>query len=86
MQLFHTEGPLPAPATKIYGTVFGDQACGTVVDAAPAPSGGIDLLAILQLSALDGSLHLGSPEGPSLARLSLPYSIPAPVASNRPKL
>ena len=56
MQLFHADGPLPAPATKIYGTVFGDQACGTVVDAAKAPGGGVDLLAILQLSALDGSL------------------------------
>ena len=50
------------------------------------PGGGSDLLAILQLSALDGPLHLGSPDGPALAPLPLPYAIPVPAASNRPKL
>jgi folate-binding protein YgfZ len=86
MQLFHADGPPPAPATKIYGAMFGEQACGTVVDAAKAPGGGVDLLAILQLSALDGSLHLGTPDGPALVHLPLPYSLPAPVTPNRPKL
>jgi folate-binding protein YgfZ len=86
MHLFHADAPPPPPATKIYGAVFADQACGTVVDAAPAPKGGADLLAILQLSALDGPLHLGRPDGPVLTPLPLPYAIPAPVAPNRPKL
>ena len=86
MQLFHVAGPPPPPATKVYGTVFGDQACGTVVDAAQSPEGGSDLLAVLQLSALEGPLCLGTPDGPALTPLPLPYSIPAPVAPNRPKL
>ncbi len=86
MHLFHVDGPPPPPATKIYGAVFGDQACGTVVNAAAAPEGGSDLLAILQLSALDGALHVGSSTGPALAPLALPYAIPAPIAPNRPKL
>jgi folate-binding protein YgfZ len=86
MHLFHVDGPPSPPATKIYGAVFGDQACGTVVNAAAAPDGGSDLLAILQLSALDGALRVGSPIGPALAPLPLPYAIPAPVAPNRPKL
>jgi folate-binding protein YgfZ len=86
MHLFHADGAPPPPATRIYSAVFGDQACGTVVDAASAPEGGVDLLAVLQLSALGGALHLGTPDGPTLAPLALPYSIPASVAPNRPKL
>ncbi len=86
MHLFHVDGPPPPPATKIYSALFADQACGMVVDAAPAPDGGVDLLAILQLSALAGPLHLGAPDGPALAPLPLPYSLPAPVAPTRPKL
>jgi folate-binding protein YgfZ len=86
MQLFHVDGPAPRPATKIYGDIFGEQACGTVVDAAPAPDGGSDLLAVLQLSALDGALRCASPDGPVLAPLPLPYAIPASASPNRPKL
>jgi folate-binding protein YgfZ len=86
MHLFHVDAPPPPPATRIYGAVFGDQACGTVVDAATAPGGGSDLLAILQLTALDGPVRLGSPDGPALAPLPLPYAIPMPVAPNRPRL
>ena len=86
LQLFHVDAVPPLPATRIYGSVFADQACGTVVDAASAPDGGCDLLAVLQLSALDGTLCLGAPDGPALTTLPLPYAIPAPVAPNRPKL
>jgi len=86
MHLFHADGAVPPPATRIYGTVFGDQACGIVVDAVSAPDGGVDLLAVLQLSALDGPLHLAAPDGPVLALRPLPYPLPAPVAPTRPKL
>ena len=37
------------------------------------PDGGSDLLAVVQLSALDGPLHLGTPDGPLLAPRALPY-------------
>lgn len=39
---------------------------------------GIELLAVLQDNAVeDGRLHLGSPEGPTLQLLELPYTIDA---------
>jgi len=86
MHLFHAEGPPPPPGSKVFGAVFGDQACGTVVDAATSPDGGSDLLAVVQLSALDGPLHVGTADGPVLEALALPYALPAPAASNRPRL
>jgi len=83
----HHDGPAPAPGTPLYSPVFGDQACGTVANAAPAPTGGSDVLAVTQTSATaSGPLHLGQPDGPALTLLSLPYAVPAPVAPNRPKL
>ncbi len=58
-----------------------------MVNAAPAPEGGSDLLAVVQWSALEaGDLHLGAPDGPVLAPRTLPYDIPAPTAPDRPKL
>ncbi|MGK0674068.1 MAG: folate-binding protein [Halothiobacillaceae bacterium] len=59
--------------------VFGDTpetAVGTVVRAAPHPDGGIVLLAVLRLPVLtEGALHLGTVDGPELARLPLPYAL-----------
>jgi tRNA-modifying protein YgfZ len=86
LHLFHVDAAPPLPATRLYGSIFGDQACGTVVDAAPAPHGGSDLLAVVQSSALDGTLALGAQDGPAMAQLPLPYAIPVPVAPDRPKL
>ena len=86
MHLFHVDGPPPLPGSRVFGAVFGDQACGTVVDAAPAPESGSDLLAVVQMTALDGPLHVGTPEGPVLAPCALPYSLPSPAAPNRPRL
>ena len=41
------------------------------------PDGGSSLLVELKLAALEhGSLHLGAPEGPLLARRELPYPVP----------
>ena len=86
MQLFHVEAAPPPPGARLYGAIFGEQACGTVVDAAPSPDGGSDLLAVVQISALDGSLHVGTPDGPLLAPHALPYALPAPAAPDRPRL
>lgn len=83
----HHDGTPPAPGTHLYSAVFGDQACGTIVNAAPAPGGGSDVLAVAQTSAAEGgTLHLGQPDGPALGLLALPYAVPVPVAPNRPKL
>jgi len=87
MHLYHLDDAPPAPATKVYGSVFADQACGTVVNAAVAPSGGSDILIVVQESALAAPpLHVASPGGPMLAALPLPYAIPATEAPVRPRL
>jgi tRNA-modifying protein YgfZ len=66
----------PQPGDKLFSPAFGDQACGTIVNAARAPEGGHDLLAVLQISAADrGDLHWKSPDGPPLRLLKLPYSL-----------
>jgi len=85
---FHVDAPPPAPATPVYSPVFGEQACGTVVNAASSPDGGSDLLAVVQWAAADaeGALRLGTPDGPPLSARALPYAVPAPVAPERPKL
>jgi hypothetical protein len=70
-----------APGDRLYSAVFDEQACGTVVNAAPAPDGDTDLLAVVQLAAIaSGDVRLGTPSGPSLRPLSLPYAVPAAIA------
>ena len=79
--LFHTEATDVSAGERIYSPVFEDQACGTVVSAAPAPGGGSDLLAVLQIAAAErGDARLNAPDGPRLISLPLPYAIPAPGA------
>ena len=68
----------PPPGTRLYGPAFGATPCGTVINAAPAPDGGCDLLAVVQIAAIEaGALTLGALDGPQLTRVALPYSIPA---------
>ena len=66
----------PQPGDKLYSAGTGAQACGTVVNAAAAPDGGFDMLAVMQIeSAQQGDVHWKSPEGPRLKFMELPYSI-----------
>jgi tRNA-modifying protein YgfZ len=80
---FHVDARDVAPATRLYSAAFGEQACGTVVDAAPDPVGGTALLAVAQLAAAGADdLMLGAPGGPRLARRPLPYDVPdAPIVT-----
>jgi tRNA-modifying protein YgfZ len=76
--LAHVDGTVPVPGDRLYSAAFGDQACGSVVNAASAPGGGADLLAVLQLTARDsGAVRLGAQDGRTVSLLPLPYSIPA---------
>ncbi len=52
------------------------QTSGTVANAAAMPEGGSELLAVAQISALEGGrpLRLRSPDGPALELLPLPYA------------
>ena len=53
------------------------QATGTVVNAAPAPAGGFDVLAVAQVeSATTQTLHLKAGDGAVLTLKPLPYALP----------
>lgn len=66
----------PQPGEKLYSPDFGEQACGTIVNAARSPEGGHDLLASIQIaSAAKGDVHWKSPGGPAIKLLSLPYNV-----------
>jgi folate-binding protein YgfZ len=61
------------PAAEVFA---GAQAAGTVVNVAPAAAGVSELLAVVQIDALESgsALHLGAPGGPGLELLPLPYA------------
>ena len=81
---FASADPRVQPGDRLWSAAFGDQPCGTVISAAPAPQGGCELLAVLQLAAADGGdVHLGALDGPPLTRLTLPYPVPEPSAPRR---
>jgi folate-binding protein YgfZ len=64
------------PGDSVYSTAFGEQSAGTVANAAPAPEGGYEALVVAQLEAIARqSLHHGSPAGPTLEILPLPYAL-----------
>jgi tRNA-modifying protein YgfZ len=75
--LAHVDGLPPAPGARLYSHVFDAQACGTIVNAAAAPGGGSDLLAVLQLAAAQGgNVRVDAPDGRNLELLALPYALP----------
>ncbi|HEX8010353.1 MAG TPA: folate-binding protein [Casimicrobiaceae bacterium] len=78
LALMHVDGGPPREGTRLFAAAFADQPCGTVVNAAAAPGGGADLLAVAQLEAIASeSLRLGATDGPPATLLPLPYALPA---------
>ncbi|OZA30739.1 MAG: glycine cleavage system protein T [Hydrogenophilales bacterium 17-61-9] len=66
-----------APGDNLYSADFEGQVTGTVVNAAPAPTGGFDLLAVVQVeSANTQTLHLKAADGAALSLKPLPYAMP----------
>jgi folate-binding Fe-S cluster repair protein YgfZ len=56
----------------------GEDTAGMVVNAAPAPDGGSDLLAVVKNAAFEsGPLRLAEAPESTLAPLPLPYDVPA---------
>jgi len=88
MALLHANQTVAAgPGDAVFHSIRPGEAEGMVVNAMPAPTGGIDLLAELPLGALgDGTLHLGAIGGPILTPLALPYALPDNDVFVRPKL
>ena len=74
MALAKADGtPRPQPGQSVYSPRFGDQAAGMIVDAAPAPGGGFDVLVVAQLESFEeGTLRLGSLDGEPLRIVSHP--------------
>ncbi|WP_078119186.1 CAF17-like 4Fe-4S cluster assembly/insertion protein YgfZ [Thiosocius teredinicola] len=71
-------GERPAPGTELHSpTSASGQGAGRIVDAAPSPDGGYEVLAVLEISVADGGdIHLDSVDGPALKLLDLPYELP----------
>ncbi len=66
----------PAAGTDLYSPDLPGQSCGKVIEAAPGPAEGCELLAsMLTSSAERNDVHVGSADGPLLAFLPLPYSL-----------
>jgi len=65
-----------ATGDELFADGFPGQASGAVVNAAAAPGGGSELLAVAQISALESAqpLRLRSADGPALELLPLPYA------------
>lgn len=62
----------------LYSSDMEDQSSGNIVNAAPSPQGGFDVLAVIQQSSVDtGGIHWQSLQGPTLEIKPLPYSLPA---------
>ncbi len=73
--LAHTESA--QPGLDVFHSEEPSQACGIVINVAPAPNGGVDCLVQLQLSVLkQGTLHVGTANGHILELLPLPYALP----------
>jgi tRNA-modifying protein YgfZ len=67
----------PVPGQELFSDDQVKQSTGTVVNAAPAPAGGFDLLAVMQVdAAATSTVRLGSPIGPALEFRALPYAAP----------
>jgi folate-binding protein YgfZ len=79
LALAHADGSAP-PGERLFAPLFGDQPCGTVVNAGAAPGGGADLLCVAQVAAIAaGELHVAAPDGAALHLLPLPYDLPRPA-------
>jgi folate-binding protein YgfZ len=75
-----TNGQFPRPGDKLHSddNLTEGQSTGIVVNAAPSPEGGYDLLAVVHISSHDHhTVHLGAPDGATLDFRPLPYALPA---------
>jgi folate-binding protein YgfZ len=78
MYLAHIDGTdAPQPGDELYSADMGGRGSGMLVNVAAAPSGGYDVLAVLQISSRETqTVHWKSPQGATLQFLPLPYSLP----------
>jgi hypothetical protein len=66
----------PMSGNDLFAPEFADQSCGKLLSVAPAPQGGFDVLAVLQIAGFEGAqVRLGTPNGPQLEFGNLPYAV-----------
>jgi folate-binding protein YgfZ len=76
MYIAHLSSGQPQPGDKLYSAELGEQASGMIVNAAPAPDEGFDVLAAIQIaSAKSEAVRWKSLDGPELVLLPLPYDV-----------
>ncbi|MGI4813684.1 MAG: YgfZ/GcvT domain-containing protein [Janthinobacterium lividum] len=70
----------PQAGDDVFDAATPNEACGTIINVAATPGGGVDCLAELKLAALEsgGSLHWRQIDGPLLHLQALPYPVFAP--------
>jgi folate-binding protein YgfZ len=78
MFLAHVDGDAaPKPGDSLYSADMGTQPAGMIVNAAAAPEGGFDLLAVVHIASHDSqTIHLNALDGPPLAFRNLSYPLP----------
>ena len=77
MYLIHldgSDGATPQPGDELYGVDPEGLAGGMLVNVQPAPGGGYDALAVMQIASHE-SLHYLSPQGERVQLLELPYTL-----------
>jgi folate-binding protein YgfZ len=71
-----TGGEAPQAGDKLYSPTLGEQAVGMIVNAAPSPDGGHDVLAVMQIASASGNdVHCKTLAGPKLQFRELPYKL-----------
>jgi hypothetical protein len=78
MYLAHAESPVrPRPGDELHSPLSASgQGAGKVVEAAPSPAGGFDMLCVIENTAAAGEgLTLGNEGGATLELLPMPYSL-----------
>ena len=72
----HIDGGCPLPGTDLYSPDLPDQSCGKVIESAPSPAGGCEILAsMLMASAEAGEVRVAAADGLRLSFRSLPYPL-----------
>lgn len=77
MHLAHIGGDeVPRPGDELFSADMEGQASGMIVNASPAPDGGYDALAVVQVASRESqTLHWKSLQGEALEFLPLPYPL-----------
>jgi folate-binding protein YgfZ len=78
MYLAHVDGDVaPQAGDQLFSMEMDSQSCGIVANAQPAPGGGSDVLAVIQIASHDAyPVHLVALDGARLQFQPLPYPLP----------